>query len=372
MQQHLQEFLSQIEQAYWIEKTNTKPFNILIIGKTGVGKSTLVNALFGEQLSATGVGLPVTKTIAEYHQEGFPITVYDTPGLEIFAEVNQEIKQSVARLIADGYQENKEKRIDIVWYCIHERASRYEKNENDWLEEIAKQGIPIILVLTQTFSSKNSEFLAYLKTRNLPVKEIVRIMAKPYQITEDFVVPAHGLDNLVKVTANVLDGSRRKTLISNQIVDVDLQAQEAHRYVDSYIDNLVFKVASITDPLLLLEQLTELLGATSVIFNVAIDKSIVSVVFNFIKKIISELFKNILSNDILYNVANIADPTNVVKSYIKIIRLVANVYIDVLTMKKKAEKENINITEDELIQVTEEKLNTQLEEYSLDDNIEVR
>ncbi|MDJ0662412.1 MAG: 50S ribosome-binding GTPase [Crocosphaera sp.] len=368
MQQHLQEFLSQIEQAYWIEKTNTKPFNILIIGKTGVGKSTLVNALFGKQLSATGVGLPVTKTIAEYHQEGFPITVYDTPGLEIFAEVNQDIKQSVSDLIADGYQKNQEKRIDIVWYCIHARASRYEKNENDWLEEIAKQGIPIILVLTQTFSSKNSDFLAYLKTRNLPVKEIVRIMAKPYQITEDFVVPAHGLDDLVKVTANLLDDSRRKTLISNQIVDVDLQAQEAHRYVDSYIDNL----ASIVDPLLFSEQLTELLGTTSVILNVAIDKSIVSVVFNFIKKIISELFKNILSNDILSSVANLADPTNIVKSYIKIIRLVADVYIDVLTTKKKAEKENKNISEDELIQVTEEKLNKQLQEHHLDDNIEVR
>ena len=108
-----------------------------------------------------------------------------------------------------------------------------------------------------------------------------------------------------------------------------MQAQEAHRYVDSYIDNL----ASIVDPLLFSEQLTELLGTTSVILNVAIDKSIVSVVFNFIKKIISELFKNILSNDILSSVANLADPTNIVKSYIKIIRLVADAIGNILDIE---------------------------------------
>ncbi len=36
-------------------------FNLALFGKTGVGKSTLVNAIFGEPVAATGIGQPVTQ-----------------------------------------------------------------------------------------------------------------------------------------------------------------------------------------------------------------------------------------------------------------------------------------------------------------------
>jgi predicted GTPase len=46
-------------------------FNLAIFGKTGVGKSTLVNAIFGENVAATGIGEPVTQDSHLYlHAEG--------------------------------------------------------------------------------------------------------------------------------------------------------------------------------------------------------------------------------------------------------------------------------------------------------------
>jgi predicted GTPase len=43
------------------EIKNIKPISILLIGKTGVGKSTLINRIFRENLAETGIGRPVTK-----------------------------------------------------------------------------------------------------------------------------------------------------------------------------------------------------------------------------------------------------------------------------------------------------------------------
>lgn len=39
-------------------------FNLAIFGKTGVGKSTLINAVFGEEVAPTGIGEPEVETAA--------------------------------------------------------------------------------------------------------------------------------------------------------------------------------------------------------------------------------------------------------------------------------------------------------------------
>ena len=39
---------------------NLNTLNIIVAGKTGVGKSTLINAVFRDNLAETGMGKPVT------------------------------------------------------------------------------------------------------------------------------------------------------------------------------------------------------------------------------------------------------------------------------------------------------------------------
>ena len=75
------------------------PVNVLVVGKTGVGKSTLINAIFRENLATTGIGRPVTKSVMRITKENIPIVLYDTKGLElqkneseIIAEVREFLK----------------------------------------------------------------------------------------------------------------------------------------------------------------------------------------------------------------------------------------------------------------------------------------
>src|ERR1041384_3099123 len=56
---------------------------VLIAGRSGVGKSTLINAVFQGNLARTGQGKPVTQEIREYTKPGMPIALIDSRGLEL-------------------------------------------------------------------------------------------------------------------------------------------------------------------------------------------------------------------------------------------------------------------------------------------------
>ncbi|MBD2430111.1 MULTISPECIES: GTPase family protein [Fischerella] len=79
--QTLREILAQAEPVEVVEQ---KPVNILLIGRTGAGKSSLINTLFQADLAEVDV-LPSTDKIQSYHwqaPEGEALRLWDTPGYE--------------------------------------------------------------------------------------------------------------------------------------------------------------------------------------------------------------------------------------------------------------------------------------------------
>ena len=96
---------------------NLKTLNVIVAGKTGVGKSTLINAVFREKLAETGMGKPVTDHMRKLTKKDVPLAIYDTRGFELGKEVQNEVKKEVVETISKCLAtQDINKAIHCIWY----------------------------------------------------------------------------------------------------------------------------------------------------------------------------------------------------------------------------------------------------------------
>lgn len=171
---------------------NKEKVNIIVAGKTGVGKSSLINYIFGKEVAKVGDGQPVTQEIQEYDLENDNITLFDTKGIEAkdYEKTLDNIKKYL-ELKQDSPDENDD--IHIAWLCISERGDRVEEADRELLKILSEAGIPVIGVFTKRESKRESSFVNKVVEDNLlpEAKAIVRVRS----ITEEVEIE----DNLVEL-----------------------------------------------------------------------------------------------------------------------------------------------------------------------------
>ena len=129
-----------------MEKTCAR---ILLLGKTGVGKSSFVNYFLGKDVAVTGIGKPVTQELKEFEIEynGLYLNVTDSKGLEV--ENSEKIKEDIINnVVARNGNDNIFEWYHTIFYCISVTNARIENYELEFLKELKgkiSQNIHIIL-----------------------------------------------------------------------------------------------------------------------------------------------------------------------------------------------------------------------------------
>ena len=218
---------NKIEEIYESkDEFSIKYLTIMILGKSGVGKSTLINQflkLKRGQRAQTGIGEFQTIDTKVYKNKTVPfIRLVDTRGIEL----NQGYGASDVKTEAEKYIKEKLQLGDMndfvhcFWYCI--TGTRFEQAEIDLLNSLRAtykdNNIPIIIVYTQaTDDEAIASMKKFVKEKKIE-GDFIQILAQRKKINNSYVEPFN-LEILLQETINkcrkALKGEMKSIMASN-------------------------------------------------------------------------------------------------------------------------------------------------------------
>ncbi len=265
------------------EYKELKKLNVMILGKTGVGKSTLINNMFSQHMAETGIGKPVTDKIRKYEKPDFPLAIYDTPGLELGGEnAVDKLLEEATGLIREGIKSGDvSKAIHCIWYCIGTPTHRFEQSEIEFLKRFLDEteyfSVPVIVVMTQSYSKKDAAQLRHeIEKENLGIVNVVPVLAEDYVIDDEYTVKSYGLDILSEIMYTVIPEAVQKTFIAVQCANIELKKGKAQAVVAASATTAAATGAvpiPFSDAALLVPEQIAMLGGITVVFGVPVEKA---------------------------------------------------------------------------------------------------
>ena len=184
------------------EFTKIEYLTILIIGKSGVGKSTLINSLLKKDLAPTGVGFIVTEGDKFYKIDDIPfLNLIDTRGFELNQEFSpKRIYEEAQNTINKQIMENKENQkynnyVQCIWYCVNESSLDEEELKLISRLKETEKSIPLIIVFTNAINIEEISKMQELIQDKFPNLPFIDVLGKSTKRKEKY-----GLDNLLNLT----------------------------------------------------------------------------------------------------------------------------------------------------------------------------
>ena len=196
-------------------------FNILILGRAGIGKTTLINSIL--QFEGTPneliTGEGVSKTLGEpkgYTSDKIKgLRLWDSQGIDKEKYNIPKVVEDVKKLINEASINNDpDKFIHCIWYCIS--GDRFENSECESISELMgiydDETLPIIIVYTEAYSEEITEevceqvkIILEQKTDKKKIKEIniMPIVAKEKEIKMGNIttkIEKFGINSLIDIS----------------------------------------------------------------------------------------------------------------------------------------------------------------------------
>ncbi len=275
------EWFGQAFSKAWRDKSEEiGRFNLAIFGKTGVGKSTLVNAIFSHEIAATGIGEPVTRAEHLYLHRSGTLGVLDTRGLEIgrdndvlIAELQDYLHGMRRKPLAD--------QVHVAWYCVRAGDRRFEATEAEFVRALHELGLPVILVLTQVPRAGTrvhpdaEELAARIAELRLPIVD--GLIHYTMALEDDFTgQAAYGLQELLDATFRGAPDGVAHAITAAQRIDYARKRERAEKAIKTATGAATTAGASpipFSDAAILVPLQIGMMASIAVTYGVPLERS---------------------------------------------------------------------------------------------------
>lgn len=241
-------FGKNMQQEFDIYKNKTKKPNILIIGGTGVGKSSLINTCFNANIARAGTGDPVTQQLQKYSHADVPVVLYDTKGYEVGNGKEIDFIQSIVDYTAG--QSNTDNQIHLAWYCIQASGHRITDFDLRAIAKLKGAGIPVAIVLTKAELISDEESKMMQQTVANADNKLSFFETSSIDKTRKWQ-----LDDLCIWSVERLPEALRRAFISAQKQSLKLKQEECMKIIKQHVASAIgvsFSPIPVSDAPLLL------------------------------------------------------------------------------------------------------------------------
>ncbi len=187
--------------------------NVLVIGSSGVGKSTLIRTVLGSNARETVDGK--REQLRVYESLSVPFRIIDANDLEGSflrrCAAARAVKQWSKDNALDGNDEND---INVIWFCVEGKSRKLIRQQMADLARATEvwRSVPIIVVITKSYAemerADNVELVRATceRRRRLSnnLRAIIPVVATTYQLNETTFVPPEGIPELIEATNETL------------------------------------------------------------------------------------------------------------------------------------------------------------------------
>ncbi len=213
--------------------------NIAVVGLTGVGKSSLINAIFGKPVAPTGAGETITTERKMYSSWDFnidvPVNIYDSPGYEAGTGEEPFVLETV-HFLEEKCVKGPGEQIHLIWYLISAPGARLKRFDVDIINCINKNLIPAIIILSQcdraSLDEKSKLHECIRKAGFSKVYDIIELAAFPLSLADgEKICRPFGIEELLEQTVKLLPEIYVDALLMAQKVDIASKRILAWKYV---------------------------------------------------------------------------------------------------------------------------------------------
>lgn len=211
-----------------------KKANLMVVGGTGVGKSSLINQVFGKKLAKTGSGKPITEGCIKYESEFIPVIIFDTEGYEIINGCidNDNFKRSVISEIDRRESLELKEQIHVYWYCISASNHRITDYDIDNIKILNERYARLAVVITQCDNEEINEYgegVTSAAFRKVLISSGIK--NEVFETAATFEDKLQ-LDSLLEWSASKLpDEKLRDAFIGAQLNNIELKDRQADKAI---------------------------------------------------------------------------------------------------------------------------------------------